>query len=137
MEDALQKEVKYLSLGSLVYNIFVLLIYIVVAIINKFELQTIVTSIVSIIAGFSLSIALIHHMAESINTSIDIEDDRKRANYIKNRSVIRFFIIVAVALILGYKNSYASLMFIISVFGMKFGAYLNIILKKIFERNQG
>ena len=137
IDEKLKKHIVLFIVSSFIYNLIVFVILLIVAIVKKIYIIEIMKWIFFLFLGFLISALLIIHMANSINNAIDIVDEKKQQSYAKSQSLFRLLIILLLSVVISIiADYYSSLLFIVGIFGIKFGAYINILLLKIIERNK-
>ena len=143
MDDKVKKTLKQIIVGSIVYNILLLLFSLAIFMIycynknvdinNSFFLHNIVKMLIGSIIGTLFSIVIITWMAISLNKALGSNDEKFAKNYIAKNSIFRnllFCIILIIVInekVLGF---YGGMMFILGSFGTKIGAYLTPIIFK-------
>ena len=143
MDDKVKKTLKQIIVGSIVYNILLLLFLLAIFMIDcynknvdinsSFFLHNIVKMLIGSIIGTLFSIVIITWMAISLNKALGSNDEKFAKNYIAKNSIFRnllFCIILIIVInekVLGF---YGGMMFILGSFGTKIGAYLTPIIFK-------
>lgn len=130
IDNKLKKEILLIVIGDLLYNIFALVFSIMILIFFKPTGFNINDIVIGYLIGFIFSVIYIYHMAMSINKAIDYNDEKSANGYFIRQKVIRYFLLIMIFILINkYLNSYISIFAIISVFGIKIGAYIAPLIK--------
>ena len=129
IDKNVQNTIKKMVIGDIVYNAFVLLIYIVILAYNCYNNKDIFNVFLELLLGLGLgliySICVILNMAYTLSFAYGANDEKFARNYIIKYSVIRnlCFMIIMILLI-KFVGNFSGLAFFISALGTKFGTYI-------------
>ena len=129
IDENVKNTIKKMVIGDIIYNIFVLIIYIVIFLYNCYNNEVInnvfTQLLLGLAIGFIYSICVIFNMAYTLNFAYGSNDEKFARNYIIKYSVIRniSFMIIMILLI-KFVSNFSGLAFFISALGTKFGTYI-------------
>ena len=129
IDENVKNTIKKMVIGDIIYNIFVLIIYIVIFLYNCYNNEVInnvfTQLLLGLAIGFIYSICVIFNMAYTLNFAYGFNDEKFARNYIIKYSVIRniSFMIIMILLI-KFVGNFSGLAFFISALGTKFGTYI-------------
>lgn len=129
IDKNVQNTIKKMVIGDIIYNSFVLIIYIVIFIYNCYNnivINNVFTELFfGLIIGLIYSICVILNMAYTLNFAYGTNDEKFARNYIIKYSMIRniSFMIIMILLI-KFIGNFSGLAFFISALGTKFGTYI-------------
>ena len=129
IDKNVQNTIKKMVIGDIIYNSFVLIIYIVIFFYNCYNnivINDIFTELLfGLVIGLIYSICVIFNMAYTLNFAYGSNDEKFARNYIIKYSVIRniSFMIIMILLI-KFVGNFSGLAFFISALGTKFGTYI-------------
>ena len=87
-----------------------------------------------LVVGLVVGFLMILNMSKTLNEFIYFKNENQAINFLRKRSIIRYLVFVSFALVLSFIKPYLGLMTVVSVFGIKVGAYLTPIIKnRIFN----
>ena len=129
IDKNVQNTIKKMVIGDIIYNIFVLIIYIVIFFYNCYNnidvKRMFLELVIGLFVGLIYSICVILNMAYTLNFAYGTNDEKFARNYIIKYSVIRniSFMIIMILLI-KFVGNFSGLAFFISALGTKFGTYI-------------
>ena len=129
IDENVKNTIKKMVIGDIIYNAFVLIIYIVIFLFNCYNNRVInnvfTQLLLGLAIGFIYSICVILNMAYTLNFAYGTNDEKFAKNYIIKYSVIRniSFMIIMILLI-KFIGNFSGLAFFISALGTKFGTYI-------------
>ena len=139
MDDKLKRTLKSMAIGT---SIYVLLLFILSTIffflyyknknIPDFHIL-IIKNELSLIIGYIVSIIGLYSMALSLEKAVLSNDEKYAKKHMALMSTIRFIIFCIILLIVINKNVFGisgGIMYALSAFGIKIGAYLAPIIEK-------
>lgn len=139
MDDKLKRTLKSMAIGT---SIYVLLLFILSTIffflyyknknISDFHIL-IIKNELSLIIGYIVSIIGLYSMALSLEKAVLSNDEKYAKRHVALMSTIRFIIFCIILLIVINKNVFGisgGIMYALSAFGIKIGAYLAPIIEK-------
>ncbi len=139
MDDKFRKTFKCIVIGTSIYNLFLIIFSTIVFIfyyksknIPNFTI-TIIKNEVSVIIGYIVSILGLYSIASSLKKSISSNDADYAKKHMTFMSIIRFVFFCIILIIIINKNVFGisgGLMYVLSVFGIKIGAYLSPQIEK-------
>lgn len=122
-----------MCIGSAVFNIVVSLVVVVIALVIHLPLVMCTRLVLGVLIGFILSVLSILHTASGLNISVDLDEDRAKA-YATRQSLVRIAVFVIVLVVVArFVDPYMALMIAVGVMGIKLGAYLTPLIKKILK----
>ena len=152
IDENVKNTIKKMVIGDIIYNAFLLIIYIVIYIYNCYnnkditrmfiypsvcgfepvigynnivEKRVFLELVIGLLIGLIYSICVIFNMAYTLNFAYGSNDEKFARNYIIKYSVIRniSFMIIMILLI-KFVGNFSGLAFFISALGTKFGTYI-------------
>ena len=129
IDKNVQNTIKKMVIGDIIYNVFVLIIYIVIFFYNCYNnidvKRMFLELVIGLFVGLIYSICVILNMAYTLNFAYGTNDEKFARNYIIKYSVIRniSFMIIMILLI-KFIGNFSGLAFFISALGTKFGTYI-------------
>ena len=129
IDKNVQNTIKKMVIGDIIYNVFVLIIYIVIFFYNCYNnidvKRMFLELVIGLFVGLIYSICVILNMAYTLNFAYGTNDEKFARNYIIKYSVIRniSFMIIMILLI-KFVGNFSGLAFFISALGTKFGTYI-------------
>lgn len=130
-----------MMIGSLIYNIFLIIVSAIVFILisknknfnNNETLIYIFKNEISVLIGFVCSIIGLYSMAASLSKAISSNDEKYAKNHIALMRTIRLIVFCVLLIVIINENVFGisgGIMFALAVLGIKAGAYLVPIVEK-------
>ena len=140
-DSKVKRTLKCMMIGSLIYNIFLIIVSAVVFILisknknfnNNETLIYILKNEISVLMGFVCSIIGLYSMATSLEKAISSNDEKYAKNHIALMRTIRLIIFCILLIVIINENVFGisgGIMFALAVLGIKAGAYLVPIVEK-------
>ena len=129
IDENVQNTIKKMVIGDIIYNVFVLIIYVVIFFYNCYNNTDVkrmfLELVIGLLIGLIYSICVIFNMAYTLDFAYGTNDEKFARNYIIKYSVIRniSFMIIMILLI-KFVGKFSGLAFFISALGTKFGTYI-------------
>ena len=129
IDKNVQNTIKKMVIGDIIYNVFVLIIYVVIFFYNCYNNidvnRVFLELVLGLLIGLIYSICVIFNMAYTLDYAYGTNDEKFARNYIIKYSIIRniSFIIIMILLI-KFIGNFSGLAFFISALGTKFGTYI-------------
>ena len=136
MDEKLKRTLKSMIVGMSIYNVILMILSVIVFMIlyknNENAYIAIIKNEIGLVIGYIVSIIGIYSIAKSIVKVTSKQDEDFAKKYITFMSTIRFIVFVVINKnVVGIE---AGILYVLSVFGIKIGAYLApTIEKKIFN----
>ena len=126
-------DIKYIAIGSFIFVLVCILVVIFYNIFfSNFNLLNVFIIIVSLTIGYFLGILTIINMAHNIDATLYFQDIEKAKSYMIKYNILRYVIISIITIFMSLKfGIFSGLSIIIGIYGIKIGAYLVPIFKKI------
>ena len=129
IDKNVKNTIKKMVIGDIIYNVFVLIIYVVIFFYNCYNNTDVkrmfLELVIGLLIGLIYSICVIFNMAYTLDFAYGTNDEKFARNYIIKYSVIRniSFMIIMILLI-KFVGKFSGLAFFISALGTKFGTYI-------------
>ena len=129
IDKNVKNTIKKMVIGDIIYNVFVLIIYVVIFFYNCYNNTDVkrmfLELVIGLLIGLIYSICVIFNMAYTLDFAYGTNDEKFARNYIIKYSVIRniSFMIIMILLI-KFVGKFSGLAFFISALGTKFGNYI-------------
>ena len=129
IDKTIKNEIISIAIGSLLFNIIVLLFCLILFFTNLCKIDIIYITL-GLLIGFIVSIIYTYHMAVSLNKSIDFPDEKSAQSYytkqkfLRDGLVILFFIVIS-----KFVNVTIAIFGLVGLFGVKVGAYFSPFIK--------
>lgn len=128
-------DIKSIVVGSAIFNILVLAILFLIFCLKKIFIYDFLTFSIGTIIGFLITIFMAIHMANTFDRVLYFNDEKNARTFLIKRNLFRYMLIVIVVLLVSYfLSAKVAIFIIVGIFGLKFGAYMNPIIKKILYK---
>ena len=129
----LNRDVKCIIIGSSFFNIFLILFFIILFFLNKIIKTVFINIIIGIIIGYIFGIVYIIFMYKSLKEFMFFKNEKQAVSFIKKKNTFRYLFFVVFSFVLCFINKYIGLMTVVSMFGIKIGAYLTPIFRNFIN----
>ena len=140
-DSKVKRTLKCMMVGSLIYNIFLIIVSVIVFILisknknfnNNETLIYILKNEISVLIGFVCSIIGLYSMATSLEKAISSNDEKYAKNHVALMRMIRLLVFCVLQVIIINEKVFGisgGIMFALAVLGIKAGAYLVPIVEK-------
>lgn len=127
-------DIKSIVVGSAIFNILVLVVLFLTFCFKKISIYDFLTFSIGTIIGFLITIFMAIHMANTFDRVLYFNDEKNARTFLIKRNLFRYMLIVIVVLLVSCFSAKVAMFIIVGIFGLKFGAYMNPIIKKILYK---
>ena len=129
IDKNVKNTIKKMVIGDIIYNVFVLIIYVVIFFYNCYNNTDVkrmfLELVIGLLIGLIYSICVIFNMAYTLDFAYGTNDEKFARNYIIKYSVIRnISFMIIIILLIKFVGNFSGLAFFISALGTKFGTYI-------------
>ena len=129
IDKNVQNTINKMVIGDIIYNVFVLIIYVVIFFYNCYNNidvnRVFLELVLGLLIGLIYSICVIFNMAYTLDYAYGTNDEKFARNYIIKYSVIRnISFMIIIILLIKFVGNFSGLAFFISALGTKFGTYI-------------
>lgn len=137
IDNKLKKTMKCMMIGMSVYNVVLIIVSVIVFIVFYRDKENALISILKnetcIVIGFVLSFFAIYSMTISLSKAINANDEKFAKRHVVINSILRLIAFCIIMIIIINEKAFGlvgGMMFALSIFGIKVGAYLAPIIDK-------
>lgn len=141
LDSKLKRTLKCMIIGSLLYNIVLLIVSIIIFLIfcrsknlsSNDTLIFIVKNEICVLIGFICSVVGLYSMAISLSKAISANDEKYAKNHVALMSVVRLIVFCIILIIVINEKTFGltgGIMFALATLGVKVSAYLAPVIEK-------
>ena len=124
-----KKNIICITIVNIIFNIALMIFFFILFLLHRLDINLFLNIFFGLIVGLIIGSLMIIHMSKTLNEFIYFKNENQAISFLRKRSIFRYLIFVVFSLILSFIKPYVGLMTVVSVFGIKIGAYLTPIIK--------